>query len=155
MVVQNHFHLQNHSIRINIQNGEFIQLCTQNQFNFSTNESINARSFSSSEDNYTKTFKFSIGPNREKFWEKEAEKLHWEKKWDSILDIEEASPASLWFPGGLLNICYNALDVNITNGRGDQKAIIFDSPLTQTKTFITYSQLLSEVEKFAGLFSRD
>ncbi|XP_066543223.1 acyl-CoA synthetase short-chain family member 3, mitochondrial isoform X2 [Amia ocellicauda] len=55
------------------------------------------------------------------------------------------------FVGGKLNICYNAVDRHVENGRGDQPAIIHDSPVTGTKQTITYSELLTEVSRLAGV----
>ncbi len=55
-----------------------------------------------------------------------------------------------WFPGGVLNTCYNALDCHIENGRGDQLALIYDSPVTDTIKTYTYHQLRDEVARFAG-----
>lgn len=49
------------------------------------------------------------------------------------------------FVGGELNICYNAVDRHVENGRGDQIAIIYDSPVTNTKEKITYKELLEQV----------
>lgn len=55
------------------------------------------------------------------------------------------------FVGGELNICYNAIDRHVENGRGDQIAIIHDSPVTNTKEFITYKEVLEQVSPL-GLF---
>ena len=56
-----------------------------------------------------------------------------------------------WFPDGITNACYNALDIHVEQGRGDQAALIYDSPVTQTKRRITYSELLDEVSRIAGV----
>ena len=55
-----------------------------------------------------------------------------------------------WFSDGILNTCYNAVDKNILEGRGDQVAIYYDSPITNSKSKLTYNELKSKVEKFAG-----
>jgi propionyl-CoA synthetase len=83
------------------------------------------------------------------FWAKAAEDCHWYKKWDKVLD-DSRKPFYRWFSGGEVNTCYNALDYHIENGRGDQYAVIYDSPVTQTIKKITYSQLRDEVARFAG-----
>jgi len=49
------------------------------------------------------------------------------------------------FVGGELNICYNAVDRHVENGQGDRIAIIYDSPVTNTKEKITYKELLEQV----------
>jgi len=67
----------------------------------------------------------------EAFWAKAAEDVTWYKKWDRIFDSSE-QPLFRWFSGGVVNTCYNALDVHIENGRGDQLALIYDSPVTGT-----------------------
>ena len=83
------------------------------------------------------------------FWAKAAEDCHWYKKWDKVLD-DSNKPFYRWFSGGEVNTCYNAVDLHIENGRGDQNAIIYDSPVTQTIKKYTYNQLRDEVARFAG-----
>ena len=58
----------------------------------------------------------------EAFWAQAAEQVHWEKKWDKVLDDTE-KPAYRWFVGGELNTCYNALDIHVDAGRGEQAAL--------------------------------
>ena len=83
------------------------------------------------------------------FWGEAAEKISWVKKWDKVLD-DSNPPFYRWFTGGQLNTCYNALDVHVENGRGDQAALIYDSPVTDTIKTYTYSELRDEVAIFAG-----
>ena len=63
------------------------------------------------------------------FWAAAAEDVHWSRKWDTVLDADRA-PFYRWFAGGELNTCYNAIDRHVEGGRGDQAAIIYDSPVT-------------------------
>ncbi len=86
----------------------------------------------------------------EAFWAKAAEDVTWYKKWDRIFDSSE-QPLFRWFSGGVVNTCYNALDVHIENARGDQLALIYDSPVTGTIKTFTYRELLDEVARFAGV----
>lgn len=83
------------------------------------------------------------------FWGAAAEDCHWYKKWDTVLDDSNV-PFYRWFTGGQVNTCYNALDYHIENGRGDQAALIYDSPVTDTIKTYTYSELRDTVAKFAG-----
>lgn len=83
------------------------------------------------------------------FWGEAAEAITWTKKWDKVLD-DSNKPFYRWFTGGELNTCYNAVDRHVENGRGDQAAIIYDSPVTDTVQTITYRELQSQVAKFAG-----
>lgn len=84
------------------------------------------------------------------FWGKAAEDLVWTKKWDKVLDDTNA-PFYRWFSGGQLNTSYNCLDRHIEDGRGDQPAIIYDSPVTGgTQRIYTYAELRDEVAKTAG-----
>ena len=85
--------------------------------------------------------------DRLKFWEDAASALHWEKKWDQVLDWQ--IPFAKWFVGGKINACYNALDRNVLEGRGDRVAFHFEGEPGDTRT-ITYSDLLSEVSKLAN-----
>src|SRR5690349_3276026 len=85
----------------------------------------------------------------EGFWSQAAEAIHWYRRWDKVLDTSRA-PFYRWFSGGLLNTCYNLLDVHVDNGRGEQVALIYDSPVTGTVKSYTYRDLLNEVATFAG-----
>ena len=86
----------------------------------------------------------------EDFWAEAAESVHWYRKFDRVLDDSRA-PFSRWFTGGLVNSCYNALDIHVENGRADQTALIYDSPVTGTIKSYTYRELLNEVARFAGV----
>ncbi len=98
---------------------------------------------------YQAAFEQSINdPNG--FWAKAAEDCHWYKRWDKVLD-DSNKPFYRWFTGGQINTCYNALDHHIDQGRGDQLALIYDSPVTDTIKKYTYSQLRDEVARFAGV----
>ena len=86
------------------------------------------------------------------FWGEHADKISWTKKWDKVLD-DSNQPFYRWFVGGELNTCYNAVDRHVESGRGNQTAIIYDSPVTQTVRKITYQELLEQVSLFAGVLS--
>ncbi len=98
---------------------------------------------------YIEAFEKSIN-DPEGFWGEIAEDCHWYKKWDKVLD-DSNKPFYRWFVGGECNTCYNALDLHIENGRGDQVALIYDSPVTNTIRKYTFSELRDEVAKFAGV----
>ncbi|MHB0979330.1 MAG: propionyl-CoA synthetase [Thermoleophilia bacterium] len=97
---------------------------------------------------YAEAFRRSI-EDPQRFWAEAAEEIHWEKKWDSVLD-DSAAPIYRWFKGGRLNTCYNALDRHVEDGRGGQVALIYDSPVTSTVKKYTYRELTDEVARFAG-----
>ena len=84
------------------------------------------------------------------FWGEVAEDVRWIKKWDKVLD-DSNKPFYRWFTGGELNTCYNALDRHVDEGRADQAALIYDSPVTggTAKTY-TYRELRDAVATFAG-----
>uniref|UniRef100_A0A8C5J2C9 Acyl-CoA synthetase short-chain family member 3, mitochondrial n=1 Tax=Junco hyemalis TaxID=40217 RepID=A0A8C5J2C9_JUNHY len=86
----------------------------------------------------------------EKLWGEVAEQIQWYKPWVRTLERGSLGSAS-WFVGGELNMCYNAVDRHVENGRGDQTAIIYDSPVTNTKDRITYKELLEQVSKLADV----
>ncbi|MCD6152299.1 MAG: propionyl-CoA synthetase [Syntrophobacterales bacterium] len=102
-------------------------------------------------NSYDEAYKLSV-ENRDKFWGEAAEAVQWDKKWDKVLD-DSRVPFYKWFPGGRMNTCYNALDYHVENGRGEQTAIIYDSPVTSTIQKITYRELLDEVSKCAGVLT--
>ncbi|HLJ19192.1 MAG TPA: AMP-binding protein, partial [Stellaceae bacterium] len=83
------------------------------------------------------------------FWGEAAEAIDWERRWDRVLDDSRA-PFTLWFAGGRLNTCWNALDRHVEKGRADQTALIYDSPVTATIKKFTYRQLRDEVARLAG-----
>ncbi len=97
---------------------------------------------------YDKVYKESI-EDPEKFWAEAATKVHWYHKWDKVLDVVNGHYR--WFVGGCMNTCYNALDLHVDNGRGEQAALIYDSPVTDTKQTYTYLQLRERVAKTAGM----
>ncbi|MEE8225539.1 MAG: propionyl-CoA synthetase, partial [Kiloniellales bacterium] len=83
------------------------------------------------------------------FWGEVAEAITWDKKWDRVLD-ESGAPFYRWFSGGILNTCYNALDRHVEAGRGEQAALIYDSPVTDTVRSYSYAELTDRVARFAG-----
>src|SRR5258708_33420432 len=85
----------------------------------------------------------------EAFWAEAAEAIRWEKRWDTGLDASNP-PFYRWFRGGRLNICWTALDRHVDEGRADQVALIYDSPVTNTVRRWTYRELRAEVALIAG-----
>ncbi|MFQ6016666.1 MAG: propionyl-CoA synthetase [Kiloniellaceae bacterium] len=85
----------------------------------------------------------------EGFWGEAAAEIHWDRKWDKVLD-ESNPPFYRWFRGGVLNTCHNALDRHIENGRGEQPALIYDSPVTASIRRFTYTELRDLTARFAG-----
>jgi len=96
------------------------------------------------QDVYTRSMKDPEG-----FWADAAKDIDWHKPAEKILD-DSNIPFYRWFKGGELNTCYNALDRHIENGRGDQTALIYDSPVTGTKKRFSYTELRDTVANFAG-----
>lgn len=97
---------------------------------------------------YDKVYAESIA-DPEKFWAEAATKVHWYHEWDKVVDVVNGHYR--WFVGGCMNTCYNALDLHVDNGRGDQVALYYDSPVTDTKKKYTYRQLRDRVAKTAGI----
>ena len=85
----------------------------------------------------------------EDFWKEKAQALEWFKFPETILS-QDRHGMDRWFADGELNTCYLALDHHVKHGRGDQLALIYDSPVTNTKQTYTYQALLDEVSTFAG-----
>ena len=85
----------------------------------------------------------------EKFWMDAAEKIDWFKK-PTRASSDLNDPLCKWFSDGEVNTCYNALDRHVKNGRAEQTAIIYDSPVTGVKEKISYSILLENVSLLAG-----
>ena len=88
----------------------------------------------------------------ERFWGAAAEGIDWYEKPSVVLD-RSGAPLYEWFADGVMNTCFNAVDRHVANGRADQLALIYDSPVTDTKATFTYAQLLDEVSRFAGVLA--
>ena len=88
----------------------------------------------------------------EGFWGEAAQAIHWDKPWDKVLD-DSRPPFYRWFAGGMLNTCFNAVDRHVAAGRGEQIAIIHDSPVTQSQRKISYAELQDLVARFAGVLT--
>jgi propionyl-CoA synthetase len=86
----------------------------------------------------------------EAFWGEAAQALDWYEKPRKIFD-PNAGVYGRWFPDAVCNTCFNAIDRHVAAGRGAQTAIIYDSPVTNTKRALSYADLLSEVKTFAAI----
>jgi propionyl-CoA synthetase len=84
------------------------------------------------------------------FWADAAQAVTWTKPPTRILD-DSNPPFYRWFPDAELNTCANALDRHVEAGRGEQAALIYDSPITGTKRTYTYRELLDQTARFAGV----
>jgi len=87
------------------------------------------------------------------WWEQAAEAITWHKKWDRVFD-PTLGACGYWFPGAELNTCVNCLDRHVEAGRGEQLALIWDSPMTGQIARITYRELLARTAKLAGALAR-
>src|SRR3954451_12927253 len=85
--------------------------------------------------------------DREAFWAEQAERLHWHRKWDKVLEWE--APFAKWFVGGQLNVAYNCVDRHVEEGHGEQVAIHWEGEPGDSRT-ITYADLKREVSKAAN-----
>jgi propionyl-CoA synthetase len=100
---------------------------------------------------YVEAYRHSIA-DPESFWGEMAEACHWYRKWDKVLDSSNP-PFYRWFTGGMVNTCYNALDLHVDAGRGDKLALIYDSPVSDTIRRYTYRELRDQVALFAGVLA--
>ncbi len=96
---------------------------------------------------YEEFYQESIS-NPEGFWKEQANQLKWFKQPTKILSPAEGWHQ--WFEDGELNLSYLCIDKHIEDGYGEQNAIIYDSPVTNTKQHITYNELLEQVGTLAG-----
>lgn len=86
----------------------------------------------------------------EGFWLEQAQRLAWFKQPTVGATLKKNGMAD-WFPDGELNVSYLALDAQVEAGRGEQTALIYDSPVTGNVQTYSYRELLDEVAKFAGV----
>ena len=85
----------------------------------------------------------------EGFWAECARDLYWFKEWDEVLNWEP--PFARWFVGGRLNVAYNCLDYQIEGGKRDKAALIWEGDEPDQQKIYTYSELLTEVNRFANV----
>jgi len=90
------------------------------------------------------------GADPEGFWAEAAEQISWVRRWDSVLD-DSNPPFHRWFAGAQVNTCYNAVDRHVEAGRGQQPALIYDSPVTGTTATLTYADLQGQTARLAGV----
>ena len=100
---------------------------------------------------YAEVFSRSLA-DPEGFWGEAAQDIDWYQAPTVVLDASDP-PFYRWFADGVLNTCFNALDRHVRDGRGDQAALIYDSPVTGSRRTFSYRDLLDEVARFAGLLS--
>src|SRR5262245_29151504 len=100
------------------------------------------------EDNHRRSLEEPQG-----FWADAARDVHWDRPWDQVLDAASA-PLYRWFRGGALNTCFNAVDLHVEQGRGEQRALVYDSPVTGTRRSLSYRELRDQVAGFAGGLQR-
>jgi propionyl-CoA synthetase len=92
--------------------------------------------------------------NPNQFWFEAGKQVHWSKSPTfACTELDLSSNTAQWFADGELNSCYNALDCHVENGYGEQIAIIYESPVTNTSQKISYNELLEQVAQFAGALS--
>ncbi|MEJ3652205.1 acetate--CoA ligase [Actinomycetes bacterium KLBMP 9759] len=117
-----------------------------------SNLSTESRSFAPSDEfagqaNATAEWYDRADDDREAFWAEQADRLHWNRKWDRVLDWE--APFAKWFVGGQLNVAYNCVDRHVADGHGEQVAFHWEGEPGDTRT-ITYAELKREVCKAAN-----
>ena len=103
------------------------------------------------ENSYARVYQQSL-VDPEAFWKKAAENIEWVRPFDRVLDDSDP-PHYRWFVGGELNTCFNAVDVHVQNGLGDQPALVYDSAVTGNKKTFSFLELRDEVAHFAGVLA--
>jgi propionyl-CoA synthetase len=98
---------------------------------------------------YEETFRRSV-TDPDGFWGEAAKAIDWYREPSVVLD-RSGAPFYRWYPDGVLNTCFNALDRHVAAGRAEQRALVYDSPVTGTQRTYTYAELLAEVARFAGV----
>lgn len=89
--------------------------------------------------------------DRESFWTEEARRIHWQRRFDQVLDYSRP-PFARWFVGGLTNLCHNALDRHLA-ARGDQPALVYISTETGSEKTYTYRELHAAVNVMAAMIA--
>ena len=97
---------------------------------------------------YKDIYKASLA-DPEAFWMNAAAAIDWDRPPTRALSAENA-PLYQWFADGMLNGCWNAVDRHVEAGHGDRTAIIYDSPVTDTKRQITFTELKAQTARLGG-----
>jgi propionyl-CoA synthetase len=84
------------------------------------------------------------------FWAEAAQEIDWIEPAKRVFD-PGAGVYGRWFAGAVCNTCWNAVDRHVMNGRGEQAAIIYDSPLADEKRTLTYYRLQVETQVLAAI----
>src|SRR3954463_13135882 len=85
----------------------------------------------------------------EAWWAEIAAGITWDRPWDRVFD-PSLGPFGQWFAGGTLNTCFNCIDRHVLAGRGEQAALIWDSPMTGRVETFSYRQMQVRTAKLAG-----
>ena len=100
-------------------------------------------------EEYKKMYDFSI-EEPEAFWEEQAERISWFKKWNNVWDWDFNKANVKWFEGAKLNACYNCVDRHVIEGYGDKTALIWEGNNPDESQTYTYNQLLEKVQLAAN-----
>ena len=105
------------------------------------------------EEQYQQMYQESV-ENSESFWAKQAERMHWFKKWDKVKEVDFNTASIKWYLGGKINVSYNCLDRHLDSPKKNQAALIWESDdPTKCRTY-TYQQLHREVCRFANVLKK-
>ena len=96
-------------------------------------------------EEYKKMYEYSI-KKPEAFWEEQAERISWFKKWNNVWDWDFNKANVKWFEGAKLNACYNCVDRHVIEGYGDKTALIWEGNNPDESQTYTYNQLLEKVQ---------
>ncbi len=114
---------------------------------------VTERAWIKSMDEYQEMYDRSVN-DPEGFWGEMAEEyLHWEKKWDKVLDYEFDTPRVEWFKGGKTNVAYNCLDRHVKTWRRNKAALIWEDDEGRSKVY-TYQSLYYKVCRFANVLKK-
>ena len=89
----------------------------------------------------------------ETYWTEQSELVSWYKTPKTILSTNDNGWTD-WFADGELNSSYLALDYHVEQGRGEQIALIYDSPVTGSKQTFSFLELTELVAKFADVLQK-
>ena len=117
---------------------------------FPPSKSFASNSHIGSIELYKKLYQESI-EDPEKFWSEKAKRLNWIEKWDSVREFDFVEGKISWFNNGKLNVSQNCLDRHVEAGNGNRKAIIWEGNNPGEEKTFTYSELLSQVQRFANV----
>ena len=116
-----------------------------NMRKYEPNAELTKHAHISSIEDYKRMYDDSI-KNPESFWEGQADRISWFRKWNKVWDWDFDDAHIKWFEGAKLNACYNCIDRHVEDGYGEDIGLIWEGNDPNESKKYTYNELLAQVQ---------